>query len=116
MNFNTGITTTTTTLVMDGFNHIDTTSGLVPVLSACGTSPTIVGNDWAGSIVSGTGAGNCTLTFFHSYVSAPICHINQQSSSGGVVPPVTSLTNIGFTFTAGASLTYKYICFGQPGG
>ena len=98
----------------DANAHIDTTSGLNPSLSSCGSSPTFAGNDWAGHITTGTGATACTVTFSHSYVSQPLCIFYAQG--GTTVVQETSVGAAAITFTAAASASYIYHCFAAPGG
>lgn len=56
-------------------NHIKTT-GADPVLTSCGTTPTVVGSDMAGNITIGTGTiTSCIVTFAVAYAVAPACTI-----------------------------------------
>lgn len=91
-----------------------TTSGTAPSLGACGTSPSITGNDIAGKVTVGTGgiATSCTITFASAYASAPHCFINNQTTIVAVqaVPSTTTLVmNSTLAFTAGAVLDYHCI-------
>ena len=52
-------------------------TGTNPALSACGTTPTIVGSDSAGKVTVGTGVTtSCTVTFAAAYITnAPACTV-----------------------------------------
>lgn len=91
-----------------------TTSGTAPTLGACGTSPSISGNDIAGKVTVGSGgiATSCTITFASVYATAPHCFINNQTTIVAVqaVPSTTTLVmNSTLAFTAGAVLDYHCI-------
>lgn len=86
-----------------------------PTLSACGTGPSLVnGNDHAGRIKTGSGAGTtaCTLTFFEPYTVAPICQSQQES--GTVVSLKASSTPTALVVTTTAvnfpNTFITYIC------
>ena len=66
-------------LVVGG--HIEVSS-TTPVLTGCGTSPSISGNDYAGVITIGTGgiATSCTITFAAPWVNAPDCDSHHEAS------------------------------------
>lgn len=58
------------------------TQGPVPVLTSCGTSPTITGNDKDMVITVGSvSATGCTITFAHTYITAPRVNITNRSMS-----------------------------------
>ena len=90
-------------------------STAAPVLSACGTAPTIVGNDMAGTVTTGTCTPTgCVITFNSAKSSAPVCIVEPI-----VLAPVlaaasyaTSATAITITQTGTNSVVYKYICMG----
>lgn len=73
-------TATTTLFKIDNKGH-EYASTTQPVLSSCGTSPTITGNDKQGEVVPGATATGCTVTFGTSWDSAPICTVSNQSMS-----------------------------------
>ena len=88
-----------------------------PTLSPCGTSPRILnGNDVAGRLQTGSGAGTtaCTLTFAEPYAIAPICQAQQES--GTVVSLRASSTPATLVITTTAvnfpSTYVTYICMG----
>lgn len=58
------------------------TSGPVPVLSSCGTTPTIVGNDQHMVVTVGSVAATaCTITFATAYATAPVVNVTNRSMS-----------------------------------
>lgn len=90
-----------------GAGHIITGGG-TPILSSCGGSPSIVGNDTSGQITFGTGAllTSCTVTF-----SAPMetgannkvhVFVNQDSGALGIFA-AQSVTTTGFNITTALS-------------
>lgn len=120
----TGVTVSTTLFVVSGSTQASViNSGLVvtghisvssstPVLSSCGTSPSIVGNDQFGKITVGSGViGTCTMTFAVPWPNAPPC----QVLSGTVIASLAgTTTTTAFTFT-GTSLTSDVVMY-QCGG
>ena len=62
-------------------NGIINSTGTVPVLTSCGTGPSIYGTDNGFTITGGTGATGCTATFGGTYTNAPSCSVNQLTMS-----------------------------------
>jgi hypothetical protein len=101
------------TVVVDGIGFGSTPA---PVLTSCGTSPTIVGTDLAGTVTTGTGTPTgCVITFNTAKSATPFCSVTP-----GVIAPVlaaasytVSTSAITITQTATNSVVYKYICVGQ---
>lgn len=63
-----------------GDGHVNST-GTVPVLSSCGTSPTIVGSDaWGTVTVGSVTATSCTITFQIPYEATPSVIISSETS------------------------------------
>ncbi len=90
--------------------HIAST-GTIPTLSACGTSPTISTNstDTKGAITEGTTSTGCTVTFATAYTSAPMCVV---SSPNGILPTSYSASTTALTIV-NASATgdqFNYSC------
>jgi len=57
-------------------------SGPPPVLSSCGTNPTVTGNDRGGYVTVGSvSATGCTITFAHAYSARPSCTLTNESMS-----------------------------------
>lgn len=89
------------------------TSGSAPAVSACGTSPTISGNDRAGKVTVGTGGlvSSCTVTFNAAYGAAPHCFLNDQSEIVSVkATTTTSALTISKTTPFAASSVIDYFC------
>lgn len=87
-------------------------TGTVPVLSSCGTSPSISGNNSGGTITTGTGSPTgCTLTFADGGWSAtPKCIVSWRTrpATANYVPTATTLT---LTQTGTSSAVIDYYCF-----
>ena len=91
-----------------------------PVLSTCGTSPTLntYATDLAGTITFGAGAVTaCTITFAQPYATPPTC--GAWGTTSGFAPSAASVTArsaTAVTITAAASLTsgtLDYMCMGR---
>lgn len=100
-------------LVIDSSGHI-IYGGSAPAVSACGTSPSVAGNDVTGRITVGTGgvATSCTLTFAHAFAHSAVCTIGDESTS--LLLKGSASTTV-LTITAatpfGASDKIVYNCF-----
>jgi hypothetical protein len=105
-------TATTTRGVIKTNGHIRT-QGTAPVVSACGTGPSVAGNDVAGRVTIGTGgvATSCTVTFNQAFTTAPACIVNDESIS--LLVNASATTTV-LTITAptpfGASDLITYHC------
>lgn len=91
--------------------HIQTT-GSSPVLTSCGTGPSITGTDTAGNVAVGTGATGCVITFDLAYDVTPACTVTSQAGtvfSYTLSTTAITLTNVGDL----SSSTVNYTCFGQ---
>jgi hypothetical protein len=84
--------------------HIGTT-GPIPTISACGTSPAITtgSTDTAGEVTEGSAATGCVVTFASAYTNAPFCTVTEQS--GGVASYTLSTTAITVTNIGALSST-----------
>jgi hypothetical protein len=103
--------------------HVHAT-GTDPTLSTCGTSPTIIGNDTAGTVTVGTGgtATACTITFANAFpTNAPSCVFTSQM--GATVLNITAASTTAITVTNGdpgvpvafpPSGKFNYHCIGVP--
>lgn len=82
-----------------------------PVLTSCGTAPSILGNDVVGKLTTGSAATTCTITFSQAYIVAPACFLQTQ---GAATQPTytTSVTAITVTVDI-ASTVYNYFCASQ---
>lgn len=94
---------TTTVFAIDNSGH-QITGGATPGVSACGTSPTIAGNDtnWrvqVGSVL----ASSCTITFAAAFTTAPVCNVTQETGTAVAVVASSTPTAVvisGATFTS----------------
>jgi hypothetical protein len=100
-----------TTNVLRVGGHI-LTGGGTPVVSSCGTNPSIVGNDTAGSITAGSGIlSSCVYTFAKQYTRAPSCQVSSPTAISSLTISTTSSTiTIGGTSLTSDALAY--ICLG----
>ncbi len=89
------------------------TTGTDPVLTACGTTPAIVGADAAGKITIGTGGPtSCTVTFSTAFASAPSCIVTGDNTALGYAA-TTSTTVLTVTSSADMSTdVISYFCMG----
>lgn len=109
-----GNSTTTFTFLTNG--HITSTStSNTPVLSSCGTTPSIVGSDAAGTVTVGSvAATGCTITFANAYVNAPACTVTEQTGSvTNVFSYTLSTTAIVVSQTGLTSDKLNYVCIGN---
>lgn len=101
------------TLVVN--NHYNNTGKVAPVVSSCGTSPSIVGYDSAGTITVGSGATTaCTLTFGTAWANTPTCvmTLNTSAVTGGVTSLSTTTITFSFSSSMGSGKIY-YMCMGR---
>lgn len=90
-----------------------TTTGTAPAISACGTSPSVVGNDTSGKVTIGTGGGitSCTVTFNSTWANAPPCVANNGTTSVVVLAPsTTTVLTLSAAFTDSDVISYH--CLG----
>lgn len=96
--------------VLDGIGLGTTTA---PALTTCGTSPTIVGTDLAGTVTMGTGSPTgCVITFAAAKSAAPHCAVVWIATPLASQSYATSTTAITLTQTGTSSNVVKYICVG----
>lgn len=89
-----------------GLTHISS-RGFTPILSSCGTSPSVAGDDTAGTITTGTGSPTaCTVTFAAAYPTAPVCTPTTNLTTS--VPAVTAISATAFTVSLSATATRIY--------
>lgn len=82
-----------------------------PVLTSCGTAPSIIGNDTTGKITTGSAATTCTITFETAFAIAPACLVQAQ---GGATQPTYTTSTTAITMTVDiASTVYNYFCPSQ---
>lgn len=78
----------------------------------CGTTPVIVGSDSAGRVTVGSAAngGKCTVTFGAAWGTAPVCVVNDQTTSVLTRAANISTTAFEITGTIVAGDNLSYIC------
>lgn len=108
-----GAGTPTTTFTFFGNGHVQFLAPAPPVLSSCGTSPTLGSGstDTEGYFTEGSGATGCTVTFAGTYPAKPACTITSEAGlQFSYVPSTTGfvITDVG----ALASTTFHYQCAG----
>lgn len=92
-------------------DRLGTGTTAVPVLTSCGTTPTIVGSDFAGVITVGTGSPTtCTITFSAAFTVAPSCILVAVPLVAAFTYTI-STTAISVTET-GSTGKINYICVG----
>jgi len=105
-------TSTWSMFAIDNVGHIygTTTS---PVLSGCGTSPTMVGGDSWGTVTTGSGANGCTITFANVFTTAPSCTVTNRSMSlVNAMSYTISSSSLVVTQTGLGGALLDYHCFG----
>jgi hypothetical protein len=82
-------------------------TGPAPALTSCGTSPSIAGSDFFGTVTPGTQPlTTCNVTFAKAYLTAPGCMVtNQTSPATSPIAYVLFTTGIQVT-TTGGKLNY----------
>lgn len=87
-----------------------------PVASSCGTGPAVApgSTDTAGSVTTGSGGTTCTLTFNHTFTTAPVCVMSAATVAG--LPAFTVSATAITASTTVASTKYNYICAGIGSG
>ena len=102
---------------LGGTIHLGTAAYAAPSISACGSSPSIVGTDTAGEVTMGTGSPTgCTITFNLAYTSAPFCTITWQGNPLATQNYTVSTSAITLTQTATSSNKVNYTCIARSGG
>ncbi len=103
------------TEVLDTVGHHRLT-GSTPVLTSCGTSPSITGTDIAGEVTMGTAAPTgCVITFANAYTNAPTCIVTWQTNLASM-QYTKSTTAITLVQTGTSSNKINYRCDAQSGG
>lgn len=87
--------------------------GGTPVVSSCGTAPTLDANstDQSGSVTFGASASGCTVTFAQPAPSKPHCIVSTEAVSLVNAYTVTeSTTALTITQAASGGVTFDYFC------
>lgn len=86
---------------------LNTANRPAPVVSGCGTAPTLTGTDMSMKLTTGSAATTCTVTFGTAYVTAPQCLV---VGSAAIIPTyTTSTTALAMTVDV-ASTIYNIVC------
>lgn len=101
---------------VDNVGHV-VFSGTAPSMGACGTTPSVVGNDMSMEITIGTGgvATSCAVTFANAWLTnAPQC-IAESDTDIVAIKSVETTTTATFTVAAAftASSKLEVLCFGR---
>lgn len=103
-------------LLLDTAGHLDST-GSTPVLTSCGTSPAIEGNDVAGVITMGTAAPTgCVVTWSTAYTNKPHCVVSWQATPLASQSYTVTATALTLVQTGTSSNKVNYVCIGPSGG
>src|ERR1035437_3605699 len=88
-------------------------SGTAPTLTSCGTSPSIVGDDFSGTATMGTGTPTgCIITFAAAKIAAPHCNVSWRAPPLESQSYAISTAAITLTQTATSSNVVDYMCAG----
>lgn len=94
------------------FGHYEV-SGSTPLVTSCGTSPTITGVDMVGKVTVGTVPGaSCTLTFASTWTNAPSCMVTNEATANLTRASSTS-SQVVFSGTLLGGDVLAYICLGR---
>lgn len=86
-------------------------AGSPPVLTACGTTPAVVGSDFAGKVTMGTGSPTgCVITFAQTHAVAPNCLVVWAGTPLAAQNYTVSATAITLVQTGTSSNIVFYIC------
>lgn len=93
-------------------------SGNVPVVTACGTTPTLVvgSTDSAGTIIMGTSATGCVITFGTAYAVAPSCVVTWIATPLASQSYAVTTTAITTVQTSATNNILDYFCVAKSGG
>jgi len=97
--------------------HVASVTATAPALTSCGTSPTIVGSDAAGTVTMGTASPTgCVITFATAYTAAPSCTVSWQATPLASQSYSVSTTAITLVQTGTSSNLVNYTCVARSGG
>lgn len=101
--------------ILNVAGHVNT-GAVPPVLTSCGTTPSITGSDTAGIVTMGTSATGCVITFATAYTGTPYCVVSWIATPLASQSYVTANTAITTTQTSASNNKLQYVCFGPSGG
>jgi hypothetical protein len=92
-------------------------AGAPPVLTACGTTPTLAAGSTTsrGQITLGTTATGCVITFPTAYVIAPFCMVTWNATPLASQSYSTSTTALTLVQTSTSNNVVVYDCKAQVG-
>jgi hypothetical protein len=92
-------------------SHIGVLQTTAPVLSACGTSPSlsVTASDTHGTITQGATATGCVVTFNKAYATAPDCVVTSPTGSALISYSVTT-TALTMVNASASGNKYSYMC------
>lgn len=101
----------------NGHESVASSTNTTPVLSACGTNPTIIGSDVAGIVTVGSvSATGCTITFAVPYTNVPEVQVTNETGSitntFSYTKSTTAIT-VSATGLTGDVLDYEVIGIGE---
>lgn len=93
-------------------------TGALPVLSGCGTTPTLAAGstDTAGTVTMGTTATGCVITFGTPYTAAPNCTVTWQATPLASQSYTVTTTAITTVQTSTSNNLLNYTCVARSGG
>lgn len=100
---------------IDGAGHVVAAS-TNPVLSSCGTSPSLSTNssDFAGTVTVGSVASGCTVTFGNTFTNTPTCIVSEQTMSlTNSLAYTVSTTALTLTETSFGGVKFDFVCVGH---
>lgn len=116
-NFSVGSTTATVgfpSFEIDTTGHV-VTSGQKPVVSSCGTTNTISGNDVNGTIsLTGTLVTSCTMTFATAVPAGQTVDCTATGNSGASFAYISATSTTAITFGLSASVSTDSITYNCP--
>lgn len=117
--FNVASSTTGTDLSLfsiDRKGH-NLTGGVAPTISACGTSPNIMGDDNTMRVTAGSGIlSSCTVNFGSAWTNSggttitPACWVNQDTGSLGAIAASSTPSQVVISATTLTSLRFDLHC------
>jgi hypothetical protein len=109
-----GTTAAAEVLRIDSTKHIMFHDSTLPTVGTCGTSPTVTANstDNAGQVTVGTGGSSsaCTITFAHTWGTAPVCNFESDTDMVAhkvVTTTTTAIVTFASNYTASSKLSYR---------
>lgn len=97
--------------------HVASGQTTAPALTVCGTSPTISGSDFAGTVTMGTATPTgCVITFNVAFNAAPHCTVTWRATPLASQSYTVSTSAITTTQSATSSNLLDYTCVAPAGG